>query len=560
MPGRIIRRTVAAGVLVVAAGTIANSGLAAAAQSGTGGGGVAPNAYGGLDCNGLSPIQHPIRANLACADVHDASESDGRFEENDTYIGHDEPDLNFVSNAPGSGNNVSWTFKLGTDPAAPVTGTSPGNDVSHYFELTPAVWFSMNLCDPRSFPQTSCKPNSDTNAPRRDGRYSGGGSAFLELQFYPPGFGPWAVAPSFDNTHWGAALTIDSLEAAGPKFNHLNQNCTEPINFAFITHDGVPPGPPSPQLADLQSDTPNADTLLMNQGDTINVHIYDAAAPGGGNAVEAVVNDLSTGQSGFMQGSASNGFMNTNIANCKGYPYNFEPAYNTAAPGNLSPWGAGTEVISAAIETGHWEPCSSLSNPDQVGLAPGVTDTFYNTCSGPYESVADGDGAGTPEPSDAFCFPAGDTHGGLAAGSPDTATGCLDNAFQNGDLDFDGTPYWPEWPTGTTPGLYPSTFQFQPPTTNGQLYADYQYQTDAAFSEVSSCSPSTPSGCAVPVPGSPGGFYPYWSLQTSNSAPTCVWDFGNVSSGNTAGKDAQYGSIIAPNFPDLVGTFNPVSC
>lgn len=36
------------------------------------------------------------------------------------------------------------------------------------------------------------------------------------------------------------------------------------------------------------------------------------------DAVEAVVNDLTTHQTGFMQASAKNGFMNTSIVNSLG--------------------------------------------------------------------------------------------------------------------------------------------------------------------------------------------------------------------------------------------------
>jgi hypothetical protein len=174
----------------------------------------------------------------------------------------------------------------------------------------------MNICDPQSYPILPCTPKSDDNAP--NGRYPGGGSAFLEMQFYPPGFGPWLDAPSFDNDHWGAALTIDSLEGTYG-FTNLNLNCVEPVNFAFITKSGVPPGPPSPQLQNLASNTPNAETLLMNPGDEIRVHIFDAPVPDQSiDAVEAVVNDLTTHQTGFMQASAKNGFMNTSIVNSLG--------------------------------------------------------------------------------------------------------------------------------------------------------------------------------------------------------------------------------------------------
>ena len=47
----------------------------------------------------------------------------------------------------------------------------------------------MPICDPKSYPQNPCTPDSDTNS----GLISdpnAAGSAFMELQFYPPGFTP----------------------------------------------------------------------------------------------------------------------------------------------------------------------------------------------------------------------------------------------------------------------------------------------------------------------------------------------------------------------------------
>jgi hypothetical protein len=517
---------------------------------------IKPHRVGGLDCNGMSPIQKASHADLACTDVHNSHWLNDRFFDNGRYIGHDEPDLNFTSNQPGSGNNLTWTFTIGNDPAAQPTDKNPGRDITHYFELTPALWFSLPICDPDSYPVAPCTPDSDTNGAH--GKFLGGGSAFMELQFYPPGFGPWADAPSFDNKHWGAALTIDSFE--GTASGQVNNDCVEPVNFAFIQRNGVPEGPPSPQDSDLASSTPNKQSLLMNPGDRIRAHIYDAPAPGGGHALEAVVNDLSTGQTGYMQASAANGFMNTSVVNCDGTPFNFEPEYNTAKKTNITPWGAGTEVVSSSVETGHWEPCTSLSGPETLPLSATVSDTYYTTCSGPYENTAENaDGPNDPEVSDAFCFPQGDTHGGLAAGFPDTMTGCEDNFDQNGDLDFDGPPYWADWPTGPYPGRAPGSFQISAPTfVSGQEYNKYQFQTDVAFSEPTTCSESTPTGCSAPAPNTPGGFYPFWTLESSTGG--CVWEFGNVTSGgDDFGGDAQYGSIGSP-FPDLQSDGNKNTC
>jgi hypothetical protein len=196
----------------------------------------------------------------------------------------------------------------------------------------------MAQCDPQSYPQTPCTPRSDSNAPR--GEFPGGGSAFQELQFYPPGFAPiWTDGISCDNTHWCAAMTIDSL-ACTLNFATCNTACIEPVNFALIQTNGVPEGPPSPQKANQATFTPNSNTLLMNPGDRVTVHMFDAPVPGepGQMAFKAVVTDLTTGASGYMQASAKNGFQNTSMVDCSGKPFNFQPEYNTAKRQNITPW------------------------------------------------------------------------------------------------------------------------------------------------------------------------------------------------------------------------------
>ncbi|MGE5132641.1 MAG: hypothetical protein ACM32E_06985 [Gemmatimonadota bacterium] len=520
-----------------AAGTAAATRVAAAA-----GKSVKPNKLGELDCNGWSPIQQPVRRTMACTDPHGSAATGGRFYDNGWYIGHDEPDLRFVSPQPGSGNDVTWNETLGADPAAAPTTGSPGSDVTHYLELSAAPWFSMTMCDPQSYPQNPCTPQSDSNAPAVScisvtstpctQAAAGAGAAFMELQFYPPGSAPFADSISCDNTHWCGALTIDSLECS-LNFANCNPNCIEPVNFAFLQTNGVPAGPPSPQLADLQTVTPNAHTLLMNPGDRIRVHMFDAPASGGGSAFEAVVKDLSTGQTGFMQASAANGFMNTDVSTCAGTPFSFQPEFSTAAPGNMAAWTALQVNISTQFEIGHFEPCSQISAPATLALGGGVTDTYWKRCAGAYESATSPDGGSKTEVNSAPCYPQGDTHGGLAA--PDIVTGC-DVFFQGGDVDFDGTPYWADWPTSTTPNRFPSTFaQHAPTTVGGANYQQFQFQTDVALSELT-CSGSG-SGCAVPPPAAPGAFYPYWTRSSA-----CTWEFGNMPNGSTYGKQAQYGT------------------
>jgi len=205
-------------------------------------------ATGNLDCNGYSAIQKPLRASDVCTDLRGFNGERGQ--DNGHYVGHDEPSVQFVSSAQGSGNNTKWEITLPNERPLPATKT---------FENQIAFWFSMALCDPRSFPQNPCIPNSDKN--NGTSLTQSAGSAFLEMQFYPPGFFPFITQISCDKTHWCASLHINSLECTA-NFAFCNPNCTEPTNFAFIQMDGVPTGPPGPASATNASFTPNAQTLL----------------------------------------------------------------------------------------------------------------------------------------------------------------------------------------------------------------------------------------------------------------------------------------------------------
>ncbi len=531
-------------------------------------------ARGELDCNGDSPIQSAVRVSMNCTDIrgfageNNANNWDARFYDNGTYIGHDEPDMTFLSNQPGSGNDVTWTDQIPHDPTAAPTDVDPGHDVAHWFELSPAPWFSMAMCDSDSYPQNPCTPESDANASTCSGAlpcsgYTGGGSAFMEFQLYPPGEPPFVDSSGCDDTHWCAALTIDSLECT-EGFATCNANCEEPVNFGWIQKDGVPTGPPSPQDADLATLTPNGQTLLLNPGDVIRFHMFDAPVPGqrGQRAFEVVVQDLTTHQSGWMQASAANGFQNTSISDCSGTPFNFQPEYDTAGKLNVVPWAALETDISTEFETGHWEPCNSLSEP-AVFTEYGLSDPFWNECIGPYENTAPGaDGGDNPETGDAFCFPQGDTHGVLHT-APDLTTGCQDDYYQNGDLDFDGTPYWPEWPVGPYPTYsLPGSFVQLLPVTDSGGYRQFFMQTDIALSE-STCSTTTTQGCGVPPPNAPGKFYPYWSRVDTGAG--CAIEFGNVHFGfgvEDFGGDAQYGTdqIASLGYPEFEGPVMNNNC
>jgi hypothetical protein len=544
-------RSVKTGIVFLSAvGLLVGSNLWAAAPSAArsvaGPAGVRPNAYGELDCNGFSRIQHAVRPTMLCADVRNTY-AHRRFYDNGWYIGHDEPSIRFISSAPGSGDNVTYDETLGADPAMAPTVRHPGKDVTHYFELTPAPWFSMSICDPNSYPLLRCTPRSDSNAPH--GRYPGGGDAFLELQFYPPGFGPFEDSVSCNDTHWCGALTIDSLECT--ETFQCNSRCAEPVNFAFLQTDGVPTGPPSPQLADVASFTPNAHTLMLNQGDRLVVRIFDAKVRGG-HALETRVNDLTTGQSGYAIASGANGFMNTNPLTCDGTPFNFQPEYSSAKPANFTPWGPGAYGINTEFEIGHFEACTSITGR-KTFVSGSFTDVYWQHCHGPYEAKPD---KAALEPNDAPCYPKGDTHGRKAAA--DLVTGCLVEFNAIGDLDYDGSPYYRDWPNSTTPDSFPSALLQHQPTSDGRTYPEMQFVTDMSATE-HDCNTVSGKGCVMPPPG-PGHFYPYWTLGKVGSS--CVWEMGDMHNGTTFGADAEWGRVS----PNTLGAFegpirrNPTSC
>ena len=247
--------------------TATTSALTAAA------GAVTPNPVNELDCNGWSDTYTSVRrlAGDLCTDpIHVTNGKGSRFIDNGWYVGHDEPSTKFISSQPGSGNTMTYVMKMSKDPAAAPTANG---SVVDYAQLSVAPWFGLPICDSKSYPQNPCTPDSDTNGGQIDNP-NAAGSAFMELQFYPPGYTPFIDNTSCSATKWCAAVTIDSLECTFG-FATCNANCEEPVNFAYLQTNGVPAGPPSPQLADVNTFMPNASTLMINPGDVVAVSISD---------------------------------------------------------------------------------------------------------------------------------------------------------------------------------------------------------------------------------------------------------------------------------------------
>jgi hypothetical protein len=453
------------------------------------------NPIGGLDCNGLSKIQKPLRPQDSCTDFFSEY---GRGYDNGHYIGHDEPSIGFISTVRHSGNNVQWEFTLPRERPLPATQS---------FENFIAFWFSMALCDPNSgFVRGPCIPDSDENNPFL------AGSAFLEMQFYPPGNPPFITQISCDLIHWCASLHINSLETMDN--GNLNPNCTETTNFAFIQRNGIPTGPPGPNFLNVASNTPNRQTLLMNQDDRLRVTIKDVPGDDDGGVL-TLIEDLSTGQSGFMIASAHNGYQTTDPNTCVGTDFSFHPEFDTAKFGNFVSWAALQANVNFAMEIGHFTP--------EIN--------------------------GDHDADDAPCFPG------------PTVAGCL-NFAKGGDIDFDGSSYLFDWPDGTLNnatsiairsvnegGIGPLS-----PSEDGDNYDQpfpiIHFETDVSASETT-CKPNG-VGCSVAPKGA--AFYPFFALSTERQNDSgdsdgqvgqdCALLFGNFNGFgfNNFGRDTQYGA------------------
>ena len=224
-------------VLLASVGTTASAKMPARIRARAG---RAENYGSRLVCGEGSPL---------CAEANDALGHNG------AYTGHDEPSLLFYSGTPGSGNDTNYRLVVPTDP--PILPKQDGTGGTFNFQDRIAFWFGMDLCDNQSAPEFThdpCAPNSDANifdgADPTQPDYIGfhPGTAFLELQFYPPGWVPFEEAISCDATKWCAAMAIFSFNSDQNTGVANNADCLntvgiEPANFAFITKSGVPHAP-----------------------------------------------------------------------------------------------------------------------------------------------------------------------------------------------------------------------------------------------------------------------------------------------------------------------------
>ncbi|HXN04266.1 MAG TPA: hypothetical protein VN895_05480 [Candidatus Acidoferrum sp.] len=475
------------------------------------------------------------RESPLCLEVANPAEAFGSTK----YVGHDEPSTLFYSDRAGSGNSSTYRVTLPKDPPPVKTNT-------FNFQLHPAFWFGMALCNTQSYPEqvSTCTPDSDTNiannpnpsAPDFMGRHAG--TAFLELQFYPPGWAPLPAGDSCDASHWCVATVIWSLAEDPINGTLLNTSCTNFIggsveypNFAFLTHNGVAQAPANIIDATSATFTPDlSKDLLMNSGDQLVVDIHDTA-----QGLSMTVKDVSSGVSGAMTASIANGFgmvqyVTDPATTCNNIPYAFHPMYSTSSEATRVIWAAHSYNVAFSDEIGHFDYCTGVS---QGGYCYG------NEGSPNDVEKTDGDDFG--------CFNSSQSTLVKVAGCIGTNTG------------FDGVPYQPVWPDGSA--NHPTSILFGSPLTNGKNYSRVAFEADLPRIEAAdfggACNRVTGAGCTrIPVTdeGAPANFYPFFSTQQANGS--CTWALGNDNPGVTThdfGKNDQYGPLLFLNFLQFGG-------
>jgi hypothetical protein len=468
---------------------------------------------------------------------------------NGKYVGHDEPSLEFKSNLPGSGNDVTYTMVLPRDPKTQPNASGAGGTTWN-FQLRPTFWFGMTLCDSQSAPEftTNCTPDSDSNnlvssnpnSPKYIGKHPG--NAFMELQFYGPGYVPQFEGFGCAATQYCAAMTIDSRtldQNAGVENTRACNNFilggAEPLNWAYITKSGVSQAPANPLFTGTFSNpnftavNPNlSEDLLMSPGDTIKVHMHDTQA-----GLRIDLNDLTTGQSGSMTSSIANGFghilYTPNSSTCQEAPYAFHPEYSTAnVRGNT--WSLHTYNVAMSDEIGHFENCLAI-DPNGNCTSPGAQDA-------------------TLDSDDTGCLPGTDS-------SLVMIDGCT-----TADGDWDGQAYQLDWP-GTNPNpvvdraLHPTPVLFTSPLTHGRNYSTVAFETDLPGIESSSaqanppfCDRFTGTNCVDPPNGA--AFYPFFSTTFRHGG--CSWQEGGKFIPGTVNdfggsSTAEFGPLLQVTFP-----------
>jgi hypothetical protein len=204
--------------------------------------------------------------------------------------GHDEPEIDPLSNAPGSAQDLTWTIVLPTDQ--PSTTAAQEGQVD---SVGPTFWIGGTVTDPNSaFDQ-----------------------AFLELQFYPNS----VVTNCTSGGGYDVTYSANTYSVCSPVWEVSRHGSSESAAFNAMLTDSATGGP-----------------LLMHAGDTITDHQYVTAAKDG---MHITVTDVTTGHSGTI-------VLNSKIDGP------LMPAFSVQALGNALSWGLVNDAPNSLVwEIGH---------------------------------------------------------------------------------------------------------------------------------------------------------------------------------------------------------------
>ena len=478
---------------------------------------------------------------------------------NGEYTGHDEPTVQFISHRPGTGGaRLSYDITLPKDAA--VKPNQAGTGGTWDFQRRATFWLSITMCDTESSPnfRKTCNPNSDANARFRSAdpnspNYIGKspGNAFMELQFYTPGWVPQFDGFGCSARKWCANMTIDSLSDQDNTGVQQNADCLnnhflvgeEPVNWAYITKSGRSQAPANPLAL---SDDPNltglnpdlSKDLLMNPGDHLRVLMHDTR-----DGYRVDITDLTTREHGSMTASIRNGFghvlFQPKAKTCHVAPYAFHPMYSSAVPRGTT-WGAHTTNVGFSDEIGHFEYCNAI-DADGVCTSPGAND-------------------GSVDVDDQACLDGSQFNARIPI------IGCVLD-----DGDFDGPSYLRDWPGSsanhqTDVRLHGTPVQFTPPSSGGRQLEQVAFESDLPRIERGEpgnsnpqCDSVTGAHCVNPPRGAQ--FYPIYTLGKAHGA--CVFQQGgthNPGTTNTFGGSSrtEYGQqVLFVTYPDV--GFTPIT-
>jgi hypothetical protein len=225
--------------------------------------------------------------------------------------GHDEPEIDPLSTAAGSAQDLTWTLVLPTNE--PGTTEAQQGQVD---SVGPTFWIGGTVTDPNS-------------------RF---GQAFLELQFYPNSITTNCASGGGYNVVYSA----NTYTACSPVWEVSRKGNSESAAFNAMLTDRATGGP-----------------LLMHAGDTITDHQYVTTANDG---MHITVTDLTTGHSGtiVLDSKVDGPLM---------------PAFSVQKLGNSLGWGLVHDAPNSLVwEIGHTgnytTPAGQFCLPGSVSKPP----------------------------------------------------------------------------------------------------------------------------------------------------------------------------------------------